>query len=55
MLSQGDTKVALVETAELCDGDFKFHCTVDNGHPNDLGFYRMAKKFIEKLEEIFKK
>lgn len=53
-LSQGDTKVALIETPELCEGDFMFHCSVDGTHPNDLGFYRMAMKFVEKLEPFFK-
>lgn len=43
-ISHGDKNVALVETPELCSGDFMNHCTVDGTHPNDLGFYRMAQK-----------
>lgn len=54
-LSLGDTNVAMVTTEDICDGDFKHHCTVDNCHPNDLGFYRMAKSFIEKLEPMLNK
>ena len=53
-LSQGDTNVALVETPELCSGDFMFHCTVDGTHPNDLGFYRMAQKIGDALGKFIK-
>ncbi len=52
-LSQGDKNVALVETPELCSGDFMFHCTVDGTHPNDLGFYRIAQKIGDALAKFF--
>ncbi len=53
-LSQGDKNVALVETPELCSGDFMNHCTVDGTHPNDLGFYRMAEKIGDALAKFIK-
>ncbi len=52
-LSKGDTNVALVETPELCSGDYMYHCTVDGTHPNDLGFYRMAEKIGDALAQFF--
>ena len=52
-LSMGDKNVALVETPELCSGNFMYHCTVDGTHPNDLGFYRMAEKIGDALAKFF--
>lgn len=34
---------------ELFGDNDRENCTVDGVHPNDLGFYRMAKKIYEKL------
>lgn len=42
-LSRGDQNVYLIDGAHLFEGDQWDACTVDGGHPNDLGFYRMAK------------
>lgn len=52
-IDNGDKNVALVETPELCEGNFMFHCTVDGTHPNDLGFYRMAEKIGDALAKFF--
>lgn len=54
-VAQGDTNVALVETPELCSGDFINHCTVDGTHPNDLGFYRMGQKIGDALAKFLEK
>ena len=42
-LASGDKNVLFVDGAHLFDGDFADSCTVDGCHPNDLGFYRMAR------------
>ena len=39
----GDKKVSFVDGATLFGDDLRESCTVDGCHPNDLGFYRMAK------------
>lgn len=46
-LAEGDRKVYFIDGAELFEGDNWDCCTVDGVHPNDLGFYRIAKR-IEK-------
>ena len=38
----GDTHVTFVDGMHLFDGPFADACTIENTHPNDLGFYRMA-------------
>lgn len=54
-LKQNDKNVAYVPSFNLCDGDYKFHCTVDNLHPNDIGFYRMAQKIGDALKPFIEK
>ena len=41
--AQGDEKVAFIDGETLLGKDDWDMCTVDNCHPNDLGFYRMAQ------------
>jgi len=41
-LALGDKNVDFVDGSKLFDGPFSDSCTVDGGHPNDLGFFRMA-------------
>lgn len=41
-LAAGDTRVALINGADLFAGPDRRECTVDGCHPTDLGFYRMA-------------
>lgn len=45
--SLGDRNVYFIDGAELFEGEDYDACTVDGRHPNDLGFYRMARR-IEK-------
>ena len=52
-VSRGDKNVYLIDGRDLMqyamnDG------TVDNCHPNDIGFFSMAKTIIPVLEEILK-
>lgn len=42
-VAAGDRNVAFVDGSRLLDGPLKQSCTVDGCHPNDLGFYRMAR------------
>jgi len=39
----GDKNVYFIDGARLFDGPLPDACTVDGGHPNDLGFMRMAQ------------
>lgn len=48
----GDNHVYFLDGAELFGNEDRISCTVDGCHPNDLGFYRMAKRIYEKLKEI---
>lgn len=51
-LAAGDTKIWYVDGETLYEGEDWFECTVDRAHPNDLGFYRMAKTLKPILEKI---
>lgn len=53
-LALGDKNVYFIDGAELFAGEDSFECTVDGCHPNDLGFYRMAKRIGDTLEKILK-
>ena len=50
-VARGDKNVYYIPGCELMELA-KDEGTVDNTHPNDLGFYSMAKKLIELLEKI---
>lgn len=43
-LAEGDKNVYFVNGGEMFPPALREHCTVDGTHPNDLGFYLMAKK-----------
>ncbi len=47
----GDQNVYFIDGKTLLSGDFREDCTIDGCHPNDLGFYRIAKKFITFIEK----
>lgn len=51
-LAAGDKNVYFIDGAEIFAGDAWDACTVDGGHPNDLGFYRFACRFEETLRPI---
>lgn len=51
-LSEGDQNVYFIDGETLFDGELADSCTVDNVHPNDLGFYRMARKLQTEFASI---
>lgn len=48
----GDANVYFIDGRELFGDQDAGRCTVDGTHPNDLGFYRMAKKLYELIEPL---
>ncbi len=53
--SFGDENVYLIDGRTFYEkNDYEF-CSVDGCHPNDLGFYKIAKKIYKKMIEIDKK
>lgn len=48
----GDDKVYFLAGKTLFGKEDRINCTVDGTHPNDLGFYRMAKKIYQKMKQI---
>lgn len=53
-LARGDERVFFVDGSELFDGPDRSACTMDNCHPNDLGFYRMACGIGAAVKEALK-
>jgi lysophospholipase L1-like esterase len=49
--AQGDNNVYFIAGRTFFTTD-RQNCTVDGCHPNDLGFYKMAKKIYAKMQEI---
>ncbi len=50
-LAAGDKQVYFVDGEKLFGEDDRLECTVDNIHPNDLGFYRMYQGILPTLKE----
>ena len=50
--AMGDKNVHFIAGKTLFGKEDRVICTVDNVHPNDLGFYRMAKKIYAKMKQI---
>lgn len=50
--AQGDENVYFLAGRTLFGREDRVNCTVDRVHPNDLGFYRMAKKIYAKMKQI---
>ena len=48
----GDSNVYFIAGKTLFGKEDRINCTVDGTHPNDLGFYRMAKKIYAKMKKI---
>ena len=53
-LASGDKNVYFIDGESLFEGEFYESCTSDGCHPNDLGFYRMAKTIRPLLEDMLK-
>lgn len=49
--AEGDKNVYFIDGKDLLKGPNREDCTMDGVHPNDLGFYRMAEKFIRFIKK----
>lgn len=47
----GDKNVYFIDGKDLLKGPNREDCTADGVHPNDLGFYRIAQKFIKFIKQ----
>ena len=54
LLAEGDKNLYFVDGASFYQNTDYAYCTVDGCHPNDCGFYHMAKGFLHTLKKIFK-
>ena len=50
-VANGDKNVYFIDGETLFGDEDRLECTVDNAHPNDLGFYRMYKTVLPVLKE----
>ena len=51
-LKEGDRNVYFINGKELYGVTDRENCTVDGTHPNDLGFYKMAKRIYRTLRSL---
>lgn len=51
-VSHGDERVRYIDGASLFGEDERDTCTTDRLHPNDLGFFRMARRVEPVLSEL---
>lgn len=51
-IAEGDENVYFIDGAELFAGGAWDLCTVDRVHPNDLGFYRMARRIEREIAPL---
>ncbi len=49
-INAGDNKVFFVDGERLFGSDNRDACTVDTCHPNDIGFYRMARTILPVID-----
>lgn len=52
-IQNGDRNVYLISGENFYAESDPYACTVDNVHPNDCGFYHMAKEIRKTLEPVF--
>ena len=50
-IAEGDKNVFFILGKTLFGND-KYACTIDSCHPNDLGFYKIAKRILKELNKI---
>lgn len=53
-VQNGDSNAYFIDGNKIFDIFGKDNCTVDNCHPNDLGFMCFAQALIPQLKKIFK-
>jgi len=51
-IARGDKNVYFVDGSKIYPKEVRYDCSVDGGHPTDLGFYFMAKKFYALIKKI---
>ena len=51
-VAAGDKNVYYVNSDEFFDDELRDICAIDTIHPNDLGFYRMAKTILPVMKEM---
>ncbi|MDR1904209.1 MAG: SGNH/GDSL hydrolase family protein [Treponema sp.] len=51
-IASGDSNIFFINGEDLFGEEDFDSCTVDSCHPNDLGFTRMAKTFVQVLKKI---
>lgn len=54
-ISNGDKNVYFIDGKSLYGKSDRENCTVDAVHPNDLGFYKMAKRIYKTLKPLIEK
>lgn len=52
--NKGDSNIYFLDGSFVLGEDY-YECTVDGGHPSDLGSYRIAKALLKKIKEIMLK
>ena len=53
-LAEGDKNVYFIDGRQLFGKVDRENCTVDGTHPNDLGFYKMAKRIYRTIRPLLK-
>ncbi|UKI33901.1 MAG: hypothetical protein L6W00_11075 [Lentisphaeria bacterium] len=51
-LDEGDRFVDFLDGETLFSGPFRYDCTIDNCHPNDLGAALMAERIADRLKRM---
>lgn len=54
-VASGDKNVYFIDGESFFEGEDATLCTVDTTHPNDHGFYRMAKKIYPIMKKVLEK
>ena len=54
-VSEGDTRVAMIDAYDFFGDEDRDACLVDTNHPSDLGFLRMAKVMVAALRPMLEK
>ena len=53
-VAEGDQLVWFVDGETLFGEEDRDACTMDGAHPNDLGFYRMAKSLLPYIKNALR-
>ena len=53
-IDNGDKNVYFIDGNILFEGEFRYSCTSDGCHPNDIGFMRMADRIGTVIKDAMK-